>query len=104
MGGERESKVRVVVGWGGGSEWMTERLTKKDSNTDLVCSGFYFEWCNSPVGRKDAFTVPPSRTSKTKPDIQTTVRTEPTFEQEKHRKSCQYSCIQLRYIPYLSYT
>lgn len=58
--------------WRGG-KWKRERDRQKDSREDLVFSGFQLVWCNSPIGRRVAFSVPPSRTSKKMPDIQTTV-------------------------------
>lgn len=60
-------------------------------------SGFQLVWCNSPIGRRVSFFVPPSRTSKKKPDIQTTVHTVETFGRVQHRQTCLYDCIVARH-------
>lgn len=56
------------------------RERQKDSEKDFVFSGFQLVLCNSPTGSGVAFSVLPSRTSKKKPDIQTTEHTVETFE------------------------
>lgn len=81
--------------WRGG-KWKRERDRQKDSREDLVFSRFQLVWCNSPIGRRVAFSVPPSRTSKKMPDIQTTVHTVETFGRVQHRQTCQYDCILAR--------
>lgn len=72
---------------------MKEEERQKDSLKDHVFSGFQLVGCNSPIGRRAAFSVQPSRTSKKKPDIQTTVHTVETFGRVQHRQTCQYDCI-----------
>lgn len=72
------------------------RDRQKDRQKDLVFSGFQLVCCNSPIGRRVAFSVPPSRTSKKQPDIQTTVHTVETFGRVRHRQTCQYECILAR--------
>lgn len=74
-----------------------ERRKVKGGKTDKIRKTFVFSrfplvWCNSPTGRRVAFSEPPSRTSKqnlvSKPPY-----TVETFGVQ-HRKSCQ--CVHIR--------
>lgn len=85
------------IGKDGEGERGRRRDRQKDSQKDLVFSGFQLVWCNSPIGRRVAFSVPPSRTWKKKPDIQTTVHTVETSGRVQDRQTCQYDCILARY-------
>ncbi len=58
--GDREREILGKM-----ERWkVKEEERQKDSLKDHVFSGFQLVWCNSPIGRRVAFSVPPSRTSK----------------------------------------
>lgn len=71
---------RKNIGKDGEGKSESKRDRQKDSEKDFVFSGFQLVLCNSPTGSGVAFSVLPSRTSKKKPDIQTTEHTVETFE------------------------